>query len=134
MKNLLKTIVIILASTSIIFGQSNPDKKKSEIAVVNYLTSKHKNYKSISFGECFNQTYTNEVQEKIKTKKKVIYSVIHTYSIGKTMYSEMYFHLDANYEVVGNLTSEEMDKINSDLLNKSGKLDSLFNTIDLPSN
>jgi hypothetical protein len=113
------------------FGQNIINRTKSESSVNKYLSSKCKDYKPIVFGEFFCQNYPNEVQRMLKTSRKVVYSIVHTYFIGDKKQSDLYFHLDLNYDVIGKLSSKEMDKINNDLLKNSGKIDSLINTIDL---
>jgi outer membrane receptor for Fe3+-dicitrate len=127
MKQLILIISLFIVSNT--FGQNKLDRVKAEASVTKYMTTANKNYKGLSFGEFFEQTYPKEVQDKLKTKRVVKYSLVHTYTIGAKKVIDMYFHLDEKYEVVGKLTMSEMDGILRDLENKSGKLDSIMNSL-----
>ncbi len=124
----MKQLILItsLFIVSNIFGQ---DRVSAEASVSKYITAENKNYKAISFGEFFEQTYPKEIQDKLKTKKNVVYSLVHTYSIGKEKYIDIYFHLDKNYGIIGKLTMKEMDDISKKIENSSGKLDSIMNSL-----
>jgi hypothetical protein len=127
MKQLILIISLFIVSNT--FGQDKLDRAKAKASVTKYMTTANKNYKAISFGEFFDQTYPKEVQEKLKTKRIVKYSLVHTYTIGTKKIADMYFHLDEKYEVVGKLTFKEMDSLLKDLESKSGKLDSIMNSL-----
>lgn len=124
-------IVFTLCST-VLCSQNIPDRYRAEQATIKYMSLKFKNYKASTFGELFKQTHPNEIQENLKTKNQVEYSLVHSYSTGKKEFIHDYFHLDKNYEVIGLLTETEMTRIENDILQKSGKMDSLLNTIPLP--
>ncbi len=120
-------IISLLISTNV-FCQNKLDRAKTEASVTKYMTSATKNYQGLSFGEFFYQTYPKEIQAKMKTKKNVVYSLVHTYSVGKDKYIDTYFHLNEKYEVIGKLTMKEMDEVFQETANKDGKLDSLLNS------
>ena len=127
----MKQLILILGILSVtnLFSQNKLDRVKAEASVTKYMTTANKNYNAISFGEFFEQTYPKEVQDKLKTKRIVKYSLVHTYTIGAKKVIDMYFHLDEKYEVVGKLTMDEMNGILKDLESKSGKLDSIMNSL-----
>lgn len=125
MKLLLLSLSIFI--TSFLFSQESLNRKQAESSVGQYLISKDKHYSSISFGEFFIQTYPEWIGEKLNTDKKVKYSLVHTYKMGATKIVDMYFHLDEKYEVIGNLTSKEMDEML--LKHTQSKLDSIMNSL-----
>ncbi len=127
-KQLLILIGILFFSVS--FSQNIFNREKAESSVTKYMA--RSGYTPISFGELFDQTYPKEIQEKLKTKISVVYSILHTYSIGNKRHVNDYFHLDKDYYVIGILTDKEMTKISTDLLEKSGKLDSILKTLEIP--
>lgn len=129
MKNRVFMFIVSMISLSYLYGQVKLDRVKSEKAVTKYMSETNKAYKPISFGECFDQTYPKEVEHELKTNKEVKYSIVHSYTVNSKEIKDMYFHLDKNYNVVGKLTSEQMDKINNKLLQKSSKMDSILNSI-----
>jgi hypothetical protein len=135
MKHLILITCLFIISN--IFGQDTLDRLKAEASVTKYMSAANKNYKGLSFGEFFDQTYPKEIQAKMKTKKNLVYSLIHTYSIGKGKYIDTYFHLNEKYEVVGKLTMKEMDEVSKKIENRNGKLDSIMNSLipdSAPSN
>ena len=110
-------------------AQISINRIKAEESVSEFMTKKNKDYKAITFGELFEQTYPKEISSKLKTKKQIKYSIIHTYMIGGKKVINSYFHLDDNYVVIGKLTDEEMTEI---MLKQTGnKLDSIMNSIIL---
>jgi hypothetical protein len=114
-----------------VYCQNSLGRFKAEQAVMKYMTSKNKNYKALTFGELFEQTSSNEIQDKLKTKNQISYTIIHTYKIGKKQFVDDYFQLDKNYDVVGVLTDAETTEIAIDLLKKSGKMDSIYKSYDI---
>ncbi len=124
----MKQIILILGVLAItnIFSQNTLDKPKAEASVKQYM-SETKNYKAISFGEFFEQADTQGIQEKLKTKEKIKYSLVHTYSIGSTKTIDMYFHLDEKYKVLGKIPFKEMEQMM--LKENSSKLDSIMGSL-----
>jgi hypothetical protein len=122
MKQLILITCLFIASNT--FGQNNLDKSKAEVSVSKYMSVSNKNYKSVSFGEFFEQTDTKGIQEKLKTKEKIKYSLVHTYTIGSTKITDMYFHLDEKYKVLGKIPFKEMEQMM--LKENSSKLDSIM--------
>lgn len=96
------------------------------------MSFKYKGYKAQTVGELFEQTRPKEVMDKLETKKHVVYSIIHSYTVNKKKIVHDYFQLDKDYNVVGILTDAETTEIEADLLKKSGKMDSILNTIEFP--
>ena len=90
----MKQIILILGILAVtnVFSQNKLERSKAEVSVKQYMTST-KNYKPISFGEFFEQLDSKGIQDKLKTKSIVKYSLVHTYSIGTTKVIDMYFHL-----------------------------------------
>jgi hypothetical protein len=125
----ISAILFLLSLSIISFGQTIPDRETCKKAVGKYLSKRSKDYKPKSWGECFVQKCPKEVQDKIKTKREVKYSMVHSYSIGGNKIVDMYFHLDKDFEVVGQLTSDEMMEITMSLLKKSPKLDSIMSSM-----
>ncbi len=122
MKQLILITCLFIASNT--FGQNNLDKSKAEVSVSKYMSVSNKNYKSVSFGEFFEQTDTKGIQVKLKTKEKIKYSLVHTYTIGSTKITDMYFHLDEKYKVLGKIPFKEMEQMM--LKENSSKLDSIM--------
>ncbi len=112
------------------FSQNGLDNVKAESSVMKFMSMKNKRYLSYSFGELFKQTYPKEIQNKLKTGKKIEYSIIHTYKIDKHEFKNVYFHLDSSYNVIGFLTEQETDEVS--LIITKAKLDSLEKTIPIP--
>lgn len=127
----MKQLILIFGILSItnLFSQNKLDRIKAEASVTKYMTTANKNYKSLSFGEFFDQTYPKEIQDKLNTKKNVVYSLVHTYSIGSEKHIDTYFHLNEKYEIVGKLTMKQMDEVFQEIANKNGKLDSIMNSL-----
>lgn len=121
----MKQIILILAVLAFtnVFSQNTLDKSKAEASVKQYMKAT-KNYKPISFGEFFEQSDTKGVQDKLKTKSIIKYSLVHTYSVGTTNVVDMYFHLDEKYKVVGKIPYKEMEQMM--LKENSSKLDSIM--------
>ena len=121
----MKQIILIIGLfiVSNIFGQNKLNREKAETSVQQCMTST-KNYRSVSFGEFFEQLDSKPIQDKLKTKSIVKYSLVHTYSVGATNVENMYFHLDEKYKVVGKLPYKDMEEIM--LKENSSKLDSIM--------
>ena len=126
MKQLILITSVLIASN--IFGQAKLDKPKAEASVKQYMAVT-KNYKPISFGEFFEQFDSKGIQDKLKTKSIVKYSLVHTYSVGTTKVVDMYFHLDEKYKVVGKLPYKEMEEIM--LKDNKNSLDSITSVLTL---
>ena len=124
----MKQIILILAVLAItnVFSQNKLDKSKAEASVKQYMATT-KNYKPISFGECFEQLDSKGIQDKLKIKSIVKYSLVHTYSVGTTKVIDMYFHLDDKYKVVGKLPYKEMEQMM--LKENKNSLDSIMNSL-----
>lgn len=108
-----------------VFSQNTIDKSKAEASVKKHMI-KANNYKPISFGEFFEQPNSKEIQDKLKTKKSIKYSLVHTYSLGHDTTVNMYFHLDEKYIIVGKLSYKEMEGIM--LEGSKHALDSIMNS------
>ncbi len=102
--------VLICASA---FGQ---DRSKAQQAVSTYLQTVGKSYVPLAFGECFVQTYPGEVQSVMGGTGSVKYSLVHTYTLDGVRHVDEYFHLDANYSVLGQLSMQQMSDITTRIL------------------
>lgn len=123
----LLTLVTFILFASKLFGQNQLDKAKAESSVNKYMSSTTKNYKGLSFGEFFEQTDSKKIQDKLKVKDNVKYSLVHTYKIGSEKITNMYFHLDEKYNVLGKMTFNEMEQM---MLNENkNSLDSIMNIL-----
>ncbi len=127
----MKQLILItsLFIVSNIFGQNKLDRVKAEASVTKYMAATNKNYTAISFGEFFDQTYPKEIQATMKVNRNVVYSLVHTYTVGDKKYVDTYFHLDEKYQVVGKLTIKEMHEVSKKIENSDGKLDSIMNSL-----
>lgn len=118
-------ILIFLLSLSV----QGQNRKKAEQSVQDYLKTKYVDYKPHSFGECFTQTYPKDMQREIKATKEVKYSIVHSYKIGDKIIKDEYFHLDKNYQVLGQVSNERMLELASNMvmeaLMEKGILDKL---------
>jgi hypothetical protein len=123
------TLIVTLFIVSNIIGQEKLDRIKAEASVTKYMTAESKKYKSLTFGEFFEQTYPKEIQAKMKANRNVVYSLVHTYTVGEKKYVDTYFHLDGKYQVVGKLTIKEMHEVSKKIENSNGKLDSIMNSL-----
>ena len=127
MKKLLTLFTLFITLNSC--GQSDLDRPRAEESVMKYMSSKHKNYEALTFGEFFSQYYSEDLQKIAKTKKIIKYSIVHTYSIKNVKTTHMYFHLDDSYNVIGNNTDEEMSKLVMNELNKNPIFDSIMKSM-----
>lgn len=125
MKQLILILSIFIFSNS--FGQNILNRAKAEESVSKYMVKENKNYKALSFGEFFEQTHPKNMQDKLKTKRTIKYSLVHSYTIGNTKTVNMYFHLDEKYEVIGKMTTSEMEKMVVD--ENKNSLDSIMNSL-----
>lgn len=124
MKQIILTLGVLVVTN--VFSQNKLDKPKAEASVKQYMSGT-KNYKPISFGEFFEQLDAKEIQDKLKTKLIVKYSLVHTYSIGTTKVTDMYFHLDDKYKIVGKLPFKEMEQMM--IKENKNSLDSIMNSL-----
>lgn len=112
------------------FGQTILYRAKAEASVTKFMRANNKNYTPISFGEFFGQYYSKDLQEIAKTNKVIKYSLVHTFSIDNIKTTNMYFHLDEMYNVIGKNTDEEMTKLVDTQLRKNSKFDSILKSIE----
>ncbi|MBS1635871.1 MAG: hypothetical protein JST26_08090 [Bacteroidetes bacterium] len=128
MKKLITLFILVFAMNG--QAQNEPDRSMAEASVVKFMTAKHKNYEALTFGECFRQYPSEELRKTAHAKKMVVYSIIHTYAIGKKKTTKMYFHLDESYHVIGYNTDEEMGRLVQRQLEKSPVFDSITKSIE----
>ena len=89
------------------------------------MKAKHKNYQPHSFGEFFEQTDVQDLQHEIKTTEEIKYSLVHSYKIADTIVKNEYFHLDKNYNVLGQISYDRMMEMTMSLLMTSSIFDKL---------
>lgn len=128
-KIILLHLLVFVLGLNFFKAQTNYNRQMAQKSVSSYLSLKNKNYKAISFGECFEQTYPNEIEKRLNTDEKIKYSIVHTYMIGETKMIDVYFHLDKNYKVIGMLTNSEMTSLTDKILKSNNKLDSIMNSL-----
>lgn len=130
MKQLLYSITIILAFCNISVSQTEFNKEKAEESVKKYMIKVSKDYVPSTFGEFFSQYYNKNLQEIAKTKQVIKYSIVHSFSVKNKITTNMYFHLNESYEVIGKNTDKEMTKLVTDELKNNPKFDSILNSIE----
>lgn len=107
----------------LILSSCDDKRSKAEAAVTAYMKTKTSVYDSRGFGEFFEQTDSEGIERKLKTDKKIKYSLVHSFNSDKGPIDNMYFHLTKDLEVVGELADFEMTQI---MMDKVGpKLDSI---------
>lgn len=91
-------------------------RPKAEKAVTAFMQSQHADYSAIGFGEFFEQTYPAEIEAALGTDERVVHSLVHSYRLGSEVHSNTYFHLSENFEVIGQLSDDEMTEITRTLM------------------
>jgi hypothetical protein len=121
----MKTLLLATFLIFLQFSFTHTNKSKAEAAVMKNLKKLNAYYEPLEFSEFFDQTYPKLIQEKLKTKKKIKYSIIQSYVTQAGKFSNVYFHLSSSYAVVGSLTDQEMTEI---MMQVAGpKIDSITN-------
>ena len=123
MKNglLILSMPVIIYNNS--YGQIKLDQLKAEKSVINYLNQKYKKHEPVGFDKVFIEIDSIKIQEKLKTKRKIKYTIAYTFSIKNRNPHDIFFLLDENYKVIGTLKESVID----DITNYQDKIDSTRN-------
>ena len=96
--------------------------------------SVNSSFKVIRFGECFEQNYPEDIQQKLKTSSKVKYSLVLSYVLDDVKTENEYFHLDNKYNVIGHLSMNEMMGVTIDLLENNKEFQNQLDTVGIIKN
>lgn len=108
-------------------------EQKAAKSVTIYMKKEFKKYKSLKFGKLFEQNYSTEIEKTLGTDKKVKYSIIHYYSLGKEERKD-YFHLDKDLNVVGKLDFDQMMVITWEVLKKDKAFSKTLDSLGVDTN
>jgi hypothetical protein len=115
MNKRLKPLLILSLSFFISLNVIGQNREKAQQAVLESMINVS-NFKLNDFGEFFIQNYPEDIQEKLKTDRKIKYSLVMTYYLGNDLIEGEYFHLDKDLKVIGHLSMAEMMGITINML------------------
>lgn len=104
------------------------EQQKCEAAVISFLGDKFTDYDPGDFDAVYEQKYSI-VQDKIKSAEAVKYSVVHSYTADGSVRENIYFHLDSQMTVLGQMSSKQMADMTIELLKDNNEVISPFNDI-----
>ena len=130
----MKFILLLFLGLFFSIGKTNCqiDQKVAQ-SITSYMKKEFKKYKSLKFGKLFEQNYSTEIEKTLRTDKKVKYSIIHYYSLGKEERKD-YFHLDKDLNVVGKLDFDQMMVITWEVLKKDKAFSQTIDSLGVDTN
>jgi hypothetical protein len=110
MKQILNALIVFILMIAAL-NVTGQDQAKAEQAVKDYLSGKYTNYTAGVFDQIFEQDYPSMFQEKMEKTGEIKYTLTHNYSLGDIETENEFFFFDKDYNLLGQLSSENVGEL-----------------------